>query len=70
MLVGVERVDGRGAVRGRSGAGAAALHRRAARGLRAGRSQQQVWNQQPPLHGARAQISFGEVIKMAAISRG
>lgn len=44
MLVGIERVDRRRAVRGRRRACTAALHRRAARRLRPRRAQQQVIN--------------------------
>lgn len=42
MLVGVERVHRGGAVRGRSRASAAAVHRRPARGVRTSRSYKQV----------------------------
>lgn len=42
MLVGVERVHGGGAVRGRSRTGAAVVHRRPARGVRTSRTYKQV----------------------------
>lgn len=44
MFVGVERVDGRGPVRGRGRTSAASVHRSAAGRIRACRAHQQVWS--------------------------